>query len=121
LEVELMPEVVKFETVIPDGYERCELAKATHIAFGPYSYKIGERPWSTCYGRLYYYGRPFIGLDDKEPIGVVPIRKKVVEPLLIEFRPICGCGHRISYIVDKDGNNLEIEALTGKKFLEVLE
>jgi hypothetical protein len=116
-----MPEFVTFETEIPDGYERCKWTKATHIAIGTCCHKIGDGPWGIYYGRLFYNGKPFLQSDDTEPIRFIPIRKKVVEPLRIEFKFIDEHGRPIFEIFDKNGNNLDVEALVGKKFLEVVE
>jgi hypothetical protein len=113
-----MPEVVKFETVIPDGYERCEWKEATHFAHGVFFYKIGHMPWSVHYGCLHYNKMLFMSLDDTELIGIIPIREKIVVPMMIEFRPIC---RNICAIVDKDGYKIEAEDLAGKKFQEVVE
>jgi len=117
-----MPEVVKFETMIPDGWERCEWGEQTAFAWGPpgngpYYFTVDE-------GVLYITGQGYLPSDARfaSLCGIIPIRKKVVKPLEIEFKPVHDCGHFIGCeIVDQYGNRRDIDTLQGKKFIEVVE
>lgn len=117
-----MPEVVKFETVIPDGWERCKWEEAEEVVFGNTCHKLGGDIWRSD-GRSLYYQDKCVGyLRFVESVGIIPIRKKVVKPLEIDFKPVHDCGHFMGCdIVDQYGNKHNEDSLKGKKFIEVME
>jgi len=115
-----MPEVVKFETVIPDGWERCEWGDQTAFAWGPP--ENGPYYFTLNGGVLYIAGQGSIDAKKALSVGIIPIRKKVVKPLEVTIEVAFDSFHYIqTRFIGEDGVKIGARSLNGKKFREVME